>query len=733
MSRFLAWFTWEWRDHAKLVIGCALGAVFLTWVALLLGRSAMGLPVLEGVLVGELALVALVLAAGLFGSERRHGAESLLLRTPGARLPLFLARLAFFGTALAAVALVVTFGAARLAVMEGGARSSLPSSSVGWFLWPRYIAADALVLAVAMGCVGALVSAWTKRVALAFVLGVVLPALVLFPWIYLGAARGDFFPFYRLGAIPLAAWPLLVLALVALGFSWLLGRRRLNRPRRAPLYGTLVLLLGMGVAGAWTAQAFATFDEVRADAQGFRMENYPIRLRSQPSLHRMHSGLPLESVALSSDGRMLWVQGFRRDAGRWPYHGPSLHGPEARDFREDRGTWSRQWRIDLETGMAAAVGDVGDRLSWYDLGSGDFRGLLRGVDMRARLAPRAHAVLGSPGDSDEAGILDLNTGAFLGRPLGSLDWAQRRELGRQVVASGTGVRDAQGRSTWLEYEAAVSAESATIGGMPHVYVATPTSRSEVGDKVVRALSNLYTNTWSAVPGGWSRISGKPRFVTIDAATARVRKSTAEQGRVARGTRYGHAFFLDVRSVLVTVGRGQEHEWSYRLLDLETGKTGPTLVGPAAQLILPVPTLDGRLLCLQTTESGRRFMLWSPRTDEKALLRLDGADKALSADAVAALLGADLRGNMVLSFFPQTREVQLGHLLQRTLLFRASTGELLTIDRPPALTGNPRFHAIGIDAADRVVGLADHDGNGYRTVERFDPEDASRTVLFPKSK
>ena len=296
MSRFLAWFGWVWRDHAKLVIGCALACVFVTWIALLLGRWYVGGSELEGVLVGELAVVAIVLAVGLFNSERRNGAEALLLRTPGARVPLFFARLAFYATALAGVAVVASFGAARLTVLAKGDYIVRP-----WFLWPHYIAADLLVLAVAFGAVGALVSAWTQRVALAFVFGLVLPAVILFPWIYLGAARHDFYPFTRWGAIPLAAWPLLALALGALGVSWFVSRRWLNRPHRAVAWGSLVLLLGMGLAGLWTAQAFAAFDEVRADAPGFRMETFPIEYSGR--MHARYDFLPLDSVALSSDGR----------------------------------------------------------------------------------------------------------------------------------------------------------------------------------------------------------------------------------------------------------------------------------------------------------------------------------------------------------------------------------------------------------------------------------------------
>lgn len=731
MIRFLGWFRWEWREHWKLVAGGALGAVLFSWIALMIGGSGVGRGDLEVVLVVQLALLALILAAGLFSSERRHGAEAIVLRTPGARMPLFFARLAFFVTAWCAAAAVAAFGMARLAQMEKG-RASLQPPELGAFLWPRWIVADFVVLALALGGIALLVSAWTRRVAIAFVVSLVVLAAVLFPWIRLGADRMDFFPFLRMGAVPLAAWPLLALALLALGASWLRGRRYVNRPWRAVGYGVLVLALGMGVVGAWSAKALADFDVVRADTAGFRMAGYvvgphvPTHVRNpgHPSF------LPLDCVALAPDGKTVWVQGYRRDAGTWPRPRPGPYGSDARDFREDRGTWSWQWRIDLESGTAQRVGAIRERLGWTDLGSGELHGVLRGVDRAAKLEPRSFALLGRPGRSDEARIVDLATGAA-SKPT--------RDRARAIAASGTSVRDAQGRPAWLEYESdrpQVGTQSATH---PRLFVVTAAGRTQVEDEFLQSLQHPMGTTprgWSAlaVPGGWVHVQG-PKIVTIEAATARVRRSGDGRGQLAGARMVSSRLYLDTRFVLVLLsGSSMQSEWRYALLDLETDTLGPKLVGPATQYILQTTTADGRFLTLMKGDGGRRFALWAPKTDERTALAIRGGPQAFPEDSYPLLLGADTRGNIVLRVVTYPRVAGEVLLRMQTLYFHAKTRQLFALDSGTSLLrGQGDFRAIGIDERDRVVGLGNPDDSGYRSIVRFDPEDGSQTVLFPKPK
>ncbi len=728
MSRFLVWFRWEWREHWKLVVGCAAGAVFFSWIALVIGRSGMSRDDVEVVVLVQLALLALILAAGLYGSERRHAAEPIVLRTPGARVPLFLARLAFFATAWGGAAAAAAFGAARVAQMESG-RASLQPPELGTFLWPRWYAADFVSLALALGAIALLVSVWTRRVAVALVVSLLVLAAVLFPWIRLGADRSDFFPFLRMGAIPFATWPLLLLALIALSVSWFIGRRHINRPWHAFRYGVLVLFVGMGLAGLWTAKAVADFDEVHADMPGFRMHGIVVNTSTSHGAHsplRMDF-LPLNSVALTPDGNTVWVQGLRRDAGLWPKTPGDPHGPDAQDFRAHRGTYSWQWRIDLTTGKAERVGRMRERIGWNDLGSGEHFGVLRRVDRTARMGTRAFALFGRLGHADEGRFVDLATGTT---PTN----LSKQELARAVAASSTGVRDAEGRPVWLEHELARDAAGRTIPGSPRLFIATAEGRKAVEDadflRQHHPLGAPAGKSALAIPGGWGLHTGSG-FATLDAVTGRVRKTTDAQARGLVSYR-GSFVYLDTRYVLADRGgRSDDPTRSYRLLDLEEG-TFVDRTGPMWHWIVPTATPDRRVLCISRTEGGRAFALWSPRTDERTPLAIEGESAPFAEQTYPRIMGTDSRGNMVLSVITHPIHTEHPYAAVRTLYYRAQTQQLFALDGGPGTTTKvPAFQPIGIDAQDRVVGLADNDRSGFRSIVRFDPADGSLTTVFPR--
>ena len=750
MTRFIAWFRFEWRDHWKLVVASALATVFVAWLALLIGGRSVGPHELQGVLVGTLALVGVVLAAGLYSAERRHGAESLVLRTPGARTPLFLARLAFVVTALGSVAIVGAFGAARLGEWVHGGRLASLLESPRLFLWPDWIVADLFVLSLAVVGVTMVMSAWTRRVPLAFFLGVIVPAILVFPWIYLGAERGDFYPFWRYGAVPLAAWPLLVLAVIALGFSWFLGRRRMNRQGRAVLWGSLVFVLGVGLAGVWTAHAFASFDEVHPQHAGFRLERYVIERGF--ARRRYNPALPLDSTALSSDGKRLWVQGFRVDAGYWPdtYAREGSDG-RVRDFREDRGTYSRQWHIDLETGDAAPVGEVEDRIGWMDLGSGDFHGLLSGVLPAAQLSPRDHALFGDVGHGNEARVIDLATGAIISEPMGTLSREARAAAVAPIARAASPVRDAQGRPTWIETHLPRAPDGSLAEGVPDVFLCKPGIRRAVDHALVKAVT--YGRAWKPVRDGFVyNRGGVVSSITIT-TEGKVRRATGEQAQAVKG--YGRMLFLDTRyALLVDPAPPRRDLVGYVLLDLETGAVTRDLRGPEYRYVgFLAPTPDGKLLCLAPTDWGRpedeaamrQLVLWDPRTGTRQVLEVDGASSTLHHGSYLTVAASDGRGNLVLHVgTPRIKGLRApGMVTMRTLYFRAATSTVHTLavleagpegTRPPLgaqVVMSPTFHAVGIDAQDRVVGLTERDG-GLRKVVRYDPKDGSRTVLFPKA-
>lgn len=740
MTRFLAWFRFEWRTHAKLVLACAAASLLILWVALLLGRSEVGRRELAWVLVGVVALMGIILGAGLFGSERRHGADALLVRTPRARGPLFLARLAWFASALGFVTLVAAFGAARL--LPSPPPTMAPASArIGWFLWPRDVAGDALVLAVGMGMVAVLASAWLRNVALAIVLGVVLPVAVLFPWIYLGAERSDFYPFWRLGAIPVAAWPLLAATLLALAISWLLGRRRLNRPQRAWMGGLAVMVGAVLVAGAWTSVAFARFDALDPQGEGFTLVPYVVK-QHRPSPYSL---VPSEPIALTPDGRSVWVHGYRHDAGAWPeagYWNPNIQHADGtpvppRDFRLDRGTWSRQVRIDLETGEAQVLGDVKERIGWMDLGSGDTWGWLRHPNLSTRLAPRGHALFGRTGHGAEARLLDLETGRFVGAPLGTWDRETRRRAALQINPHVVPVRRADGVPVWLEAERVRGPDGDPLGGRPRLAIVSATSRREIDDPRVLERASVHLRSWQAVRDGWVRHSGTPRLLTLD-TEGRVRASKADWLRDPRldHVRGGGANFLDTRHVLLPKRRASSGEpYRWMLLDLETG----TLTEPAEQPTSPNRVLwhasqeDGALLVTVDAEGGRSAIaLWDPRQGTLEPLATPSALEPLGARALLVLHGGDGRGNAVFHVHRITPQSELPWPHASWLLyFRAASKTLHVLSSigPVGTDGGFQFirHPLGIDREDRLVGI----GEQGRRIVRFDPADGSFTVLFPK--
>ncbi len=740
MTRFLAWFRFEWRSHAKLVVACAAASVFILWVALLLGRSEVGRRELSWVLVGVVALMGIILGAGLFGSERRHGAGALLVRTPRARGPLFLARLAWFVSALGLVALVAALGAARL--LPPVPPTAPPSARIGWFLWPRDVASDALVLAVGMGMVAVLASAWLRNVALAIVLGVVMPVAVLFPWIYLGAERSDFYPFWRLGAIPLAAWPLLAATVVALAISWLLGRRRLNRPQRAWMGGLAVMVGAVVVAGAWTSVAFARFDTLDPQGERFTVVPYVVK-QHRPNPYSL---VPSEPIALTPDGRSVWVHGYRHDAGAWPeagYWSPNIEHADGtpvppRDFRLDRGTWSRQVHIDLETGEAQVLGDVEERIAWMDLGSGDTWGWLLETGAATRLAPRGHALFGQTGDGAQARLLDLQSGRFVGAPLGTWDGEARRRAALQINPHTTPVRDAQGRPAWLEAERVRGPDGHPHAGTPRLFVVTPSGRREITHTQALALTDRHISRWRPVRDGWVNSGrGYPALLTLDAGGhVRVAKDTWLRDPRLDHVRGGGANFLDTRHVLLPKRRASSGEpYRWMLLDLETG----ALTEPAEQPTSPsrvlwhAPQEDGALLVTVDAEGGRSaFALWDPRQGTLEPLATPAALEPLGAKARLVVHGGDGRGNAVFHVHRITPQRERPWPYESWLLyFRAASKTLHVLSslRPVGTDGGFQHisHPLGIDRKNRLVGI----GARGRRIVRFDPADGSFTVLFPK--
>jgi hypothetical protein len=737
--RFLAWLGWEWRSHYKLLLGALAGSVLALWgAALLAARNQDARQAMESIVVILFALLALVLASGLFGSERRHGAEPLVLRLPGARVPLFAARLAFLVSALGGLALLIPFLAARFLDLQLHPVQSVqglpPPPELGLLLWPRWIIADLAVVALTMAVFGLLASAWTRRSALALCIGLFLPVLLALPLFVLTTTRTDFYDIRRLGAAPLAAWPALALALVALAVSWLHGQRFLNGARRAVGLGVLVLLVGSGIGAAWTAAAFASFDTLDPADEGFRLVSWRTRHGNRPSpgLHR--------PVALATGGRYLYAYGLRVDCGLWPEQVTDTYGAGARAFDADRGTWSKPVRIDLETGAVTTIGGVHARLSWFDLsdltlGAGRSRLRVNGFGSRGSLEPKSHAWLENGDGRGEHRILSLQRPQEARPPLRELGASLAEVASIQVAASAVPVQDASGRPVWLQFKGYPlklnrSPEPKSVTGQ---IVREDGSTVEVTTPAIRWWNAPQLANWQAQTGCWSLRTYNNQLITVDATTGVVRTTTEAQIAAMGDARPGPfgPFILGPRYALVARPVVGDAPRRYRLLDLETHAVGPELTGANPMNIVPHALSDGRLLCRERQGDREALVLWDPRAYVRTPVKAPmGFFDVPLARIYPNMQGTDRRDNIVLVMMRYVPGKSKDMTVQ-SVLFRAATADIVPLCEARPVPQGTAFEAIGIDAQDRVVGLDGFDGHGYTQVVRVDPADGSRTVLFPR--
>lgn len=611
MTRFLWWLKKEFREHRVLLVLLVLAIPLGSWLAVHLTRGRPPTPEQlrqqadqrsaidpdvplkhgpdlmigpvphnwhrtewEGMLLVSFAVAAAAVAGGLFAAESRRGMVPLIARTPGAWLTALVAKGAFLALVLGGTLLLHGWVLGRLASAYTlvDVLAPYPGTVDTWILllrgetWLVYAALVVLSLWVLLASAALPLVGVPLLVGVTVGVGVAIPTLI---W-------EDTYPyFFRwwIGGIPPLLGVAALAAILLLALVWL----RWDRFRRSAKYvglrlGLLVALffvIGNGV----TCAAASRYHEVGADAPDLR----------------------LAGGIMGVGDRFVYLLAYRGDPDA---------GAESREY-ELRGTLAAPWRVDLHTGGWAAVGRPGEQWlpSQEEIAQMGFQwpqALLFHADddLNARTGTWFDARSGER----------LERGDSMKLPPGST------ERLRAAFRAETGVRDAQGRPTWI------------LGASIERDGAEPISLSE-------RLGRL-----TEIPGGWSEGGstwlGTRGGVTVPTLGGILRSVEADTGRIRTYPQPGqptlpgyligwwdphHAIvqreegkphparsFVSIDAAAVALGRWQ-------LLDLDTGTTAPLTSDLPADLASATPLArvgPDALLLHQTHPGPSAFSRWT---------------------------------------------------------------------------------------------------------------------------
>lgn len=649
----------------------------------------------EGLVVGGLGLVVLVLAGGLFSGEARRGTLALIARTPRAWRPALAAKLVFLLLVAAAAVLLQGTLLARLAgpyrLMEEGRAVDVAC------LLPR--AQDALLgwIVLGLGAWMLVASAALPLVGVPALVGAVIGVGTLLPAV-LWHARYRFLLRWWLGDPGwfVLAWSLVALGLVA--WSWLRPLRYGARPLRVALRSLAVAGLFAGAATAVLASTAARYRTFDAHAPDLRILD-------------------------------LW----RGAGGRFAFAAVARGDPEGdpASGAGEVGTPPHAWRIDLTDGAWAELGGEGRRF--------------QATALHGWPRPGTSPVLTLP----EAGSwrlgdwIDTRTGEVFSRGRVGDVPPDAMDRIRGGLKADTRVRDRQGRRVWrlgdrLEREGAepmvlpefssglgaleIVGGWATFGGDPRlVALGDPPIRTlDAEDGTVRTLPPFDAELVGSAVRGWL----DPRHAVV-----------ARPG-----------LFRDAQPPL----------FAYRVLDLATGSHEPLLASqnPHALELRLVALFDRQGgLALAGAEGSRALAHVSLPAGELTLLSwegptLDGVESILwvtdRPGGIVALPGQHVcltcyrRGpsgaNAQAARLPQRADTRFSSSAQRA--GAEPDGTWSAVVCCDAATRRAKVLSGWTPAAALIPWSVEADGavlctEAGRRIVRLGPEPGQRTVLFPK--
>ncbi len=547
--------------------------------------------------VGDAPMTAADVAAGLsatiggvtvsidlFGRDLRSRCHALVLRTPGALRDVLVGRLALlFSGIVAALLLDAGLRAAfsgilhplrDYAMREGyaGALERVPLTfhfTCGlraWIVWSGMALVASLSLALG--------SAWTRWRPPAGLFGLAILAFVEGSFSLVAHRGGHFFPVMPSDAVLLVAG-LSALAIAALAWGWLRGRRYLAHPAGCAVRG-LVLLLTVG-AGADVAIAAAVSRFLDLDPGD--------------------DDLRIGSAFLGTDRRHVVLQ-----VARGGFDRPDPDSPA----RESRAS---AWIVDLETGGFTVLG-------------GDSRLFLPGdvelVPWPARvLAPQPWIVAHSQ-DAEGEYWIEGPSGSVARFFPGRTRSEPPAEWRREALRANTPVRDSEGRRAW-RVESRVEKE----GIPPAAPLPTRPSWDHRRDEDLRPG-----------PGGWfGPLLGRPddprSYVFLDATSGELRRIHWPDTPL-HWSYFAPPMALDPSATLRHVdssdaGGRSVKRWVYAPIpDGPDRVVGDWIAG--GDSVLGV-VAEGTVLVARPhpgeKHSAQGLLLWRPETDDKRLLDLSG--------------------------------------------------------------------------------------------------------------
>jgi hypothetical protein len=629
----------------------------------------------EAVPAAGAGLAFLVLGLDLFARDGTGSAWALVLRTPAAFRAVFLARTTAFLLAGAAAALLAFATDAGMSAVRPPPPSPQGAAAIAESPPPRSPDARFAWREASRLREGGPLSPPRTAALLAIALAAGLWLAIGSTWTPSGGAASFAGPF----ALALLAAPFLALHATS---GYVVGTRRSDVVALALLaaaLGTVVLVVSYGLGRRFLARGrpgLLAGAAIAAAASLGGAGALAARAASWVQFDLDDPDVRVTGGYLGEGGRHLYVTAHR---GRtwWPGQGFPLDFTEP--AREGPGSPPRSFAIDLETQTARPIGALGDAVA-------------PPVEGSTRWAPLPWLVVGREFENDRIfRWVDARTAEVRlvsrrrGVPPEAVGWA------REVARNASPHRDAAGRRVWALF-----------------------GRREVeGESAQAAPPSFEPVRHVPVPGGW-RVSESGRDSFLSAETGE-RRSLAEVPTGADWVSWQEVPIGPVTSLVRGSGDspgGKPFLGPWTLVDRAQVTSRPAGLAPGDEVLLPL--LDGRVL-VHEAATGLLF-LYEPTSERRTPVAVVGVSHPVARTAWSQWRG---HGSAVFGAHPHSDPWPMTWV-------RLDPASATIRPLSPPIT-RTAWSPVAVEDDDSVVVVEDE-----RTVVRYGPDPAARTVLWPKA-